>query len=128
MAGLLIFFIGFLGAGGCLPERCGVGVFLAQFTIIIIIIARAMAATTARAVPLLHFVTLHHALRRMAGLVFLFCFLEGAGGRLPKARRGNFFSAIHHQPSFQFRVPCASGGEGHARAVYTTRSPPVVVQ
>ena len=79
MAGLLIFFIGFLGAGGCLPERCGVGVFLAQFTIIIIIIARAMAATTARAVPLLHFVTLHHALRRMAGLVFLLVFWALAG-------------------------------------------------
>ena len=34
----------------------------------------------------------HRALRRMAGLVFFLVFrVLGAGGRLPKARRGRFF-------------------------------------
>ena len=47
-------------------------------------------------VPLfVHALTLHRALRRMAGLVFLFDFL-GAGGRLPKARRGRVCCTIHH--------------------------------
>ena len=47
--------------------------------------------------------TIHRVLRRLAGLVFLFGLL-GAGGRLPKARRGRVYRAIYHHHCFAGRA------------------------
>ena len=45
----------------------------------------------------LHMTTQNPLLRRMVGLVFRFPFgFLGAGGRLPKARRGRVYCAVHH--------------------------------
>ena len=39
--------------------------------------------------------------RRMTGLFFCFFFgFLGAGGRLPKARRGRIYCSIHHNQSW----------------------------
>ena len=55
---------------------------------------------------------LHHALRRMADLVFLLVFCLGASGRFPKARRGRFLLCNS-----------SSSNKRPSRALWSGRSP-----